>query len=267
LLRDNKKEKEKSTYMNILQKFIGIGAKENKDDIDLNNVPEHIAIIMDGNGRWAKKRGVPRNVGHREGANNLKRTVSYCIKLGVKYLTVYAFSTENWKRPKEEIDALMNLLKEFLSKSVKEMSKENVRINILGDITALPSDIQNEIIMVEKSTRNNKKLVLNIALNYGSRTEIVNAVKIICNKVKKSEINEDEISEEIISKFLYTKSIPDPDLVIRTSGEYRISNFLLWQTAYSEFWFDKALWPDFSEKHLLKAISSFQNRQRRYGGI
>ena len=156
----NKKGNEKITYMNILQKIIGMGAKEDKDDVDLNNVPKHIAIIMDGNGRWAKKRGVPRNVGHREGANNLKRTVSYCINLGVEYLTVYAFSTENWKRPKEEIDGLMNLLKEFLSKSVKEMSKENVRINILGDITALPFDIQDEIIMVERTTRNNKRLVL-----------------------------------------------------------------------------------------------------------
>lgn len=253
--------------MSILHKIIGIGAKESKDDIDINNMPEHIAIIMDGNGRWAKKRGIPRNIGHREGANNLKRIVSCCAKLGIKYLTVYAFSTENWKRPKEEVEGLMNLLKEFLSRAEKELGKENVRINIIGDITSLPLNIQNEIIKVEKSTQKNTKIVLNIALNYGSRIEMVNAVKEICNQVMKKEIKEEEISEELISKYLYTKNIPDPDLIIRTSGEQRISNFLLWQAAYSEFWFDKVLWPDFNEKHLIKAISNFQNRQRRYGGI
>lgn len=254
--------------MKIFKKFLGINSIEDfKNKIDYNRLPVHIAIILDGNGRWAKKRGIPRNIGHREGAKTLEKVVLFCNEIGIKYLTVYAFSTENWKRPKEEVDALMKLLKEFLDGYQERLGKKNIKINILGDIRALPPDFQDEIIEVEKFSSKNSGLSLNIALNYGSRIEILNAVKDIAADLNNGKIKEDEITEERLSDYLYTKGNPDPDLLIRTSGEYRLSNFLLWQLAYTELWFDKVLWPDFSEQHLLSAIIDYQKRNRRFGGI
>ncbi len=230
-------------------------------------LPEHIAIIMDGNGRWAGKRHVPRIIGHREGALTLKRIVLKCGQLGIKYLTVYAFSTENWKRPRAEVDALMELLREFLSQANEELAENNIKIKVLGDINRLPKDIRNEIIKVEKSTEENTGLWFNIALNYGSRNEIVNAVKAVCKDVEAGEFSRDDITEEVLSNYMYTRGIPDPDLLIRTSGENRLSNFLLWQLDYSELYFVKLQWHDFSEKHLIKAIEDYMYRERRFGGI
>lgn len=235
--------------------------------INYDKLPVHIAIILDGNGRWAQKRGLPRSIGHREGANNLKKIVKYCSELGIKFLTVYAFSTENWKRPREEVEGLMELLREFLVNAAKEIGSYDIKLRFLGDINALPIDIQNEIIKVEKNTTKNNGLVFSIALNYGSRNEIINAVKKVYDDIKVGKIREEQISEQIFSKYLYTYDIPDPDLLIRPGGELRLSNFLLWQAAYSELWFDKVLWPDFSKKHLLKAIYDYQLRHRRFGGI
>ncbi|MCX7746860.1 MAG: isoprenyl transferase [Clostridia bacterium] len=239
----------------------------NKVEIDEGKLPDHIAIIMDGNGRWAKRRGLPRNVGHREGANALRRVVLSCNEIGIKYLTVYAFSTENWKRPKSEVDALMNLLIEFLKSADRELAGKNVRICVIGDVEGLPLNIQKEIQRVTKSTSRNTGLNFNIALNYGSRAEMLYAVKAVADEVKKGKMKIDEISEQVISERLYTREIPDPDLIIRTSGEQRISNFLLWQIAYAEFWFTDVLWPDFNGDILLEAVKQYQNRNRRFGGI
>lgn len=230
-------------------------------------IPQHIAIIMDGNGRWSKKRHIPRNMGHKEGADTLKKIVLFCEKIGLKYLTVYAFSTENWKRPKDEVDALMKLLMEFLTSFSKEINKENIKIKMLGDITALPEEMQNEIIRVENETSGNSGLHFNVALNYGGRDEIVHMVKSICRQVKTGKLSEADITEKMVSENMYTSEMPDPDLLIRTSGEYRLSNFLLWQLAYSELCFDDVLWPDFNERHLMKAIHDYQKRERRFGGL
>ncbi|HEX3029143.1 MAG TPA: isoprenyl transferase [Clostridia bacterium] len=238
-----------------------------KDSIDLGKMPQHIAIIMDGNGRWAKKRGLPRNVGHRKGSENLRRIVSACNDFGIKYLTIYAFSTENWKRPKSEVDGLMSLLLEYLRNAEKELGGKDVRIRVIGEKAGLPKELQKEIVRVEKMTECNKSLVLNIALNYGSKVEILGAVKSIINDVKQGKLNINDIGEEAIEQRLYTSDMPDPDLLIRTSGEKRISNFLLWQCAYSEFWFTDVLWPDFGKEHLEEAIRIFQNRDRRFGGV
>lgn len=268
MIRNKKSKSWGGITMNFLKKLISFNFfKKSESKIDLKNLPAHIAIVLDGNGRWAKKKGIPRAVGHREGAQVLKRIVFYCEKIGIKFLTVYAFSTENWKRPKEEVEALMKLLKEFLSNADKELGKKNIKIKILGDISALPTQIQDEIIRVEKSTERNSGLVFNVALNYGSRVEIINAVKKLSTEVANGRIKVNDITEELFANYLYTKTIPNPDLLIRTSGEYRLSNFLLWQMAYTELWFDDVLWPDFREEHLLKAIQDFQNRERRFGGI
>ncbi len=235
--------------------------------VDKDRIPVHIAVIMDGNGRWASKRGLPRKMGHREGANNLKRIVKECDAIGIKYLTAYAFSTENWIRPKEEVDALMTLLLEFLRNADKELAGENIRILVIGDRERLPEDIQNEIIRVVNNTSTNTGLNLVMALNYGSRCEITSAAAHIARDVKDGRINAEDIDEKLFSDYLYTKDIPDPDLVIRPSGENRLSNFLLWQSSYSEFWYSNILWPDFSKKDLLEAISEYQKRNRRYGGL
>lgn len=254
--------------MNIIGKFIGSRLFRGfEKEIDYNNLPNHIAIIMDGNGRWAKRKGIPRSVGHREGAKTLRNIVLNCEKIGIKYLTVYAFSTENWKRPKEEIETLMNLLKEFLAEADKKLNESNIKIKVIGDIGGLPTDVQNEAIRVENVTKNNTGLIFNVALNYGARAEIVNAVRRIIKQVNRGQINETNINEDVIGEYLYTSGIPDPDLLIRTSAEYRLSNFLLWQLAYTELWFDNVLWPDFSEKYLMKAIYEYQKRHRRFGGI
>ena len=239
--------------------------KKKIKNLDMNKIPQHIAIIMDGNGRWAKKRGLSRSVGHREGSATLKKIVEACYNLGVKYLTVYAFSTENWSRPKEEVDELMKLLLEYLKNAEKELKGKNIRIKVIGDRNRLPDDIVSEIERVEKNTSHIKGLDFIIALNYGGRQEIVDAVASIVNDAKNNKIT--EINEEIISQRLYTNGIPDPDLLIRTSGEIRLSNFLIWQSSYSELFFCDVLWPDFTQKHLEEAILSYQGRQRRFGGV
>lgn len=235
--------------------------------IDRANMPIHIAIIMDGNGRWARKRGLPRNMGHRAGSQTLKKITGFCNDIGIQYLTVYAFSTENWKRPKEEVDGLMQLLTEYIDEAKNETDEKNIRIRVLGDISVLSEDIQKGIAEVEQKTSGNKGLTLNIALNYGARNEIVFAARKIAQEIKEDLIDISSINEELFSSKLYTSGMPDPDLVIRPSGEKRISNFLLWQSAYSEFWTSNIYWPDFNEKHLLDAIKEYQQRDRRFGGV
>ena len=223
-------------------------------------LPVHIAIIMDGNGRWAQKRALPRTAGHVAGSENFKTIARYCNKIGIKYLTVYAFSTENWKRPQGEVDAIMNLLRDYLKDSVNFKS-ENIKLQFIGNLSALPEDIITLMENAEKDSEDATGLVVNMAVNYGGRDEIVAAVKEIVNS------GETEITEELIGEKLYTRGIPDPDLIIRTSGEYRLSNFLIWQCAYSEFWFSNVLWPDFKPKHLDEAIDAFNLRDRRMGGL
>lgn len=225
-----------------------------------SRIPNHIAIIMDGNGRWAEKRGLPRTFGHKEGADALRKIITYAGKIGVKYLTVYAFSTENWKRSKDEIDALMFLFKTYLKNEEKNIMKNNVRFLVSGRKNGVSSSLLEAIKKLEDKSRDNTGLTLNIPLNYGGRAEIIDAV----NSILKS--GADNINEEDFSKYLYN-DIPDPELLIRTSGEFRISNFLLWQIAYSEIYITKALWPDFDEKELDKAIQSYNERDRRFGGV
>ncbi|AOT68245.1 isoprenyl transferase [Geosporobacter ferrireducens] len=246
--------------------FIKEDRRTDLEKIDPEKIPKHIAIIMDGNGRWAKKRSLPRSAGHKAGVEALREVIKTCSNLNVQYLTLYAFSTENWKRPEEEVSALMNLLVYYLRNEIQELNENNVRINTLGDINKLPNTALIEIEAAQKLTRNNTGLTVNIALNYGGRLEIINAVKSICIKVINKEIEVDQIDERYFSDHLYTKNVPDPDLVIRPSGELRISNFLLWQIAYSEFWFSKIFWPDFNGEYLVEAILDYQGRDRRYGG-
>ncbi|MFA6940459.1 MAG: isoprenyl transferase [Clostridiaceae bacterium] len=231
-------------------------------DLDLNNIPKHIGIIMDGNGRWAKKRGLPRSMGHKAGVEAIREIVKECSRLGVKYLTIYAFSTENWKRPKDEVNTLMSLLADYLKNEFEELNKNNVIINHLGSISKLPQICQNELVDAYEKTKKNTGLTLNLALNYGGRQEIIEAVKKIA-----AEKSQDEITEDNFKEYLYTKGIPDPDLIIRSSGEMRLSNFLIWQSAYSEFWVSDINWPDFRKENLQKAIWDYQRRDRRYGGI
>ncbi|MBS6506972.1 MAG: isoprenyl transferase [Paraclostridium bifermentans] len=236
-------------------------------DINLSNVPTHIAIIMDGNGRWAKERLLPRTVGHKAGVEAIRAVTKECSALGVKHLTLYAFSTENWKRPKLEVDALMNLLYTYLNKELKELHKNNVKITTIGDIDVLPGKSLDAIKNAIDITKNNTGLNLNIALNYGSRNDIKNAVVDIVKNCKSGKIDIEDITEDTITKYLSTKSIPDPDLIIRTSGEQRISNFLLWEIAYSEFYFTDVYWPDFDGNEVRKAIYVYQSRDRRFGGL
>jgi undecaprenyl diphosphate synthase len=254
--------------MNFLKKVLKNKIDNNDNiEIDKSKLPVHIAIIMDGNGRWAKKRNLPKNLGHREGGNTLKKIVSYCGETGIKYLTVYAFSTENWNRPKSEVDALMALLMEYLRNAERELSGKNVRIRIVGNIRGLSEEVQKEIARVEKATEKNDGICLNIAWNYGGRDEIVHVVKEIVKELDRGNIKAKDIDEKIISKSLYTVGIPDPDLLIRTSGEKRLSNFLLWQCAYTEFWYTDVLWPDIREEHIKEAILDYQKRNRRFGGV
>ena len=228
-------------------------------------LPSHIAIIMDGNGRWAKKRFLPRIAGHRAGAKTVDRIVTRCRKLGIKALTLYSFSDENWNRPKREIDTLMSLLREYLQKELDTMLREDIRFNTIGHIEDLPLFAQEMVKDAEEKTRNKKGMVLTLALSYGSRREIIDAVKKIAEKVEKRIIKVDSINSDLFSRELYTNGLPEPDLLIRTSGELRVSNYLLYQIAYTELFFTKVLWPDFNETHLLKALIEFQNRVRRYG--
>lgn len=241
--------------------------KKELREIDYSRLPKHIGVIMDGNGRWAKKRGLPRSAGHSAGADTLKKIVTECNNLGIGYITVYAFSTENWKRPKQEVDYLMNLLLDYLKNAEKTLSGENVVIRAIGSRRELSREIQEQIIKTEKFTSSNSGIVMNIALNYGGREEIVNAVKNICLDIQSGKAEPGDITESVFEEYLYTAGQPDVDLLIRTSGEQRLSNFLLWQNSYSEMWFTKKLWPDFSKADLHKAIYDFQNRGRRFGGV
>jgi undecaprenyl diphosphate synthase len=230
-------------------------------DICKQTLPNHIAIIMDGNRRWAKNHHLPRIEGHRRGTESIKRTIEFCIKNGIHYLTLYSFSTDNWRRPLEEVAELMGLLRFYLRHEVQNMHKNNIKINIIGDLSALPEDLQDELISCQQLTANNNALVLTLAISYGGRQEIVQAIR----KMVTDCIEADNINEELVSSYLYTHDIPDPDLVIRTSNEYRISNFLLWQISYAELFFTNIMWPDFGEQELTQAILAYQQRERRYG--
>lgn len=231
------------------------------------NIPKHVAIIMDGNGRWAKKRGLPRIAGHREGMNVINKIVKKANELGVEVLTLYAFSTENWKRPKNEVDFLMRLPERFLSVELPKLVEENVKVRLMGCKESLPVHTIRAVDNAIEETKNNTGLVLNFALNYGSRDEIVGAIQNISREVAAGEIDVSDINDRLIAEHLMTKELRDPDLLIRTSGEIRLSNFMLWQLAYTEFWFTGILWPDFTEQHFIEAITIYQQRTRRYGGI
>jgi undecaprenyl diphosphate synthase len=238
-----------------------------KDDKELKTsaAPLHVAIIMDGNGRWAKARGLPRPMGHRAGIEAVRRTIEAAEKLNIGHLTLYSFSAENWRRPATEIGELMGLLRTYLRSELSTLHKEGVRIRVIGDRAALPPDIVEMIAGAEKTTRDNKKLTLTLALNYGGRQEIAAAARNLAKAVEDGKLKADDVDEKVFQSFLFTKDTPDPDLVIRTSGEKRISNFLLWQSAYAEYVFMDVLWPDFSGEHLAAAIEEFAKRDRRYG--
>ena len=237
------------------------------DELKAKPMPQHIAIIMDGNGRWAKSKGLMRVAGHRVGVQALKNTIIALDELGIGYLTVYAFSTENWKRSKDEVDALMELITEFINKEIDYLDEKGVRVNPIGDISALTPKALESISYAKEKTKHNSHIVFNVALNYGGRQEIVRAAKAICEDVKRGALQIENIDEALFSSYLYTAGQPDPDLVIRSSGELRISNFLLWQIAYSEFWITNILWPDFKKEDLWQAVWEYQNRDRRYGGV
>ncbi|GEC72958.1 undecaprenyl diphosphate synthase [Flavobacterium flevense] len=235
------------------------------DTINKNNLPKHLAIIMDGNGRWAKKQGLLRTIGHENGTKSVRVTIESCIKLGIENLTLYAFSTENWNRPKLEVKTLMKILINSLQKELNTFQENNIKLNAIGNIELMPKSAQKELLEVMEKTKNNSKMTLTLALSYGSREEIVNAVKRISDKVKNNIISIDAIDDSIINEHLYTQNLPDVDLLIRTSGEHRISNFLLWQIAYAELFFSEVMWPDFREEHLYEALISYQKRERRFG--
>ena len=235
------------------------------NNINPEALPKHLAIIMDGNGRWAKKQGLLRTIGHENGAKAVRQTVETCARLGIKNLTLFAFSTENWNRPKLEVDTLMKLLSKALKKELNTLTKNDIRLNTIGDIESLPKSVAKNLIEVVESTKENQRMNLTLALNYGSKEEITRATKLIADKVKNNIISVGDIDESVINNHLYTLNLPDVDLVIRTSGEQRISNFLLWQIAYAELYFTEVLWPDFSAEHLMEALESYQNRERRFG--
>ncbi|WP_418539469.1 isoprenyl transferase [Massilistercora timonensis] len=231
------------------------------------NMPRHVAIILDGNGRWAKAKGMPRNYGHAQGSKNVERICEEAWRMGIKYLTVYAFSTENWNRPKDEVDALMKLLRNYMKTCLKTAAKNDMKIRVIGDITRLDEDIRSRIEELEKSTKDNGGLNFQIAINYGSRDEITRAVRRIAADCRDGRLVAEEIDEQVIDRYLDTHDIPDPDLLIRTSGEQRLSNYLLWQLAYTEFYFTDVPWPDFTKEELLKAVEQYNARDRRYGGV
>ena len=235
------------------------------DKIDTGNLPKHLAIIMDGNGRWAKKQGLLRTLGHESGTKSVKENIKTCAKLGIEFLTLYAFSTENWNRPKIEVETLMKILIRALKKELKTLQDNNIKLNAIGNLDKLPRSAQNELLDVIDKTKANNHMTLTLALSYGSREEIVNAVRNISDKVKNNIISIDSIDDSIINEHLYTRNLPEVDLLIRTSGEHRISNFLLWQIAYAELYFTNILWPDFKEQDLYEAIISYQKRERRFG--
>lgn len=241
--------------------------KKNVHKLDMERIPQHIGIIMDGNGRWAKKHNLPRTMGHKKGAAVLEEIVKYCNDIGVKAITAYAFSTENWKRPKEEVDALMDLLYEYLLQAEEKFSGKNVVLKIIGDREPLRDDIKEAMLHAEEITKNNTGIILNMAVNYGGRREIEYAVKRVIEDVKSGKADTDDINEEYLSDKMYTYGLPELDLIIRPSGELRLSNFMLWQSAYAEFWFSEINWPDFTPKHMEQAIIDFQSRNRRLGGV
>ena len=231
------------------------------------NVPHHVAIILDGNGRWAKSKGMPRNYGHAQGSKNVEKICEEAWRMGIKYLTLYAFYTENWNRPKEEVNALMKLLRNYMKTCLKTAAKNDMKVRVIGDITKLDEDIQKRILELEEATKNNGGLNFQIAINYGSRDEITRAVRTLAEDVKEGKLMPEEVNEACIERYLDTHDIPDPDLLIRTSGEQRLSNYLLWQLAYTEFYFTDVPWPDFSKQELEKAIEQYNRRDRRYGGV
>lgn len=252
--------------------FANGSAKSNQEAVTLDMLqkkpmPEHIAIIMDGNGRWAKRRGLPRIAGHRVGMESLEKVIECFDELSIRYLTVYAFSTENWKRPAEEVNALMDLMVEFIDKKIDYLDQKGVRVNPIGVVEKIKGETFERIMYAKERTQNNDHLIFNVALNYGGRQELVQGIQAICRRVQSGELAVEDIDEAVVGESLYTAGQPDPDLLIRPSGELRVSNFLLWQIAYSEFWTTDVLWPDFRKEDLWRAIYDFQNRQRRFGGL
>ncbi|MFZ4454184.1 isoprenyl transferase [Salibacterium aidingense] len=249
--------------------FFNTDVKTDKKNmlLDQDNIPSHIAIIMDGNGRWAKQKGLPRVAGHREGMKTITNVVEKANDIGIQFLTLYAFSTENWKRPKTEVDFLMKLPERFLDKELPALQKNNVKVKTIGDPSLLPPHTKQAVDKAVRETENNSGLVLNFALNYGGRHELVEAVRKLGREVEHGHLKPEDITESLFSDRLLTSEIPDPDLLIRTSGEIRLSNFMLWQLAYSEFWFTEVLWPDFNGGHLVEAVQRYQQRKRRYGGV
>ena len=243
--------------------------KISENDLSINDIvlPQHIGIIMDGNGRWAKKRGLPRTAGHTAGAQTFRKIARYCSDIGIKYLTVYAFSTENWKRPQEEVNAIMKLFKEYMIEAINDFQDDSIVVKFIGDRTVFPPDMRELIEKNEQDSKDRDGMVLNIAMNYGGRDEIVNAVKNIVKDAKDGNIDIDSLNADVLSDYMYTKGQPDPDLIIRPSGEYRTSNFLLWQSAYSEYCIMDVLWPDFKSDDLDKALIEFAKRNRRFGGV
>lgn len=243
------------------------GRKKKTEVLKESALPVHIGIIMDGNGRWAKKRGLPRKAGHSAGAKTFRKITRYCSDIGIKYLTVYAFSTENWKRPEDEVRSLMKLFKSYLEEALEDFKDDSIVVKFIGDKAPFDEDLRNLMIENEESSKDRDGMVLNIAMNYGSRDEIVRAVKNICNDVQSGAVLPENIDDQLISDYLYTSGQPDPDLIIRPSGEYRISNFLLWQSAYTEFVIMNKLWPDFETSDLDEALKIYSQRNRRYGGV
>ena len=241
--------------------------KSNKNELfGKDKLPQHLAIIMDGNGRWAKERGLPRSAGHKEGTKSVRRVITSCLDFNIPILTIYAFSTENWKRPKREIVYLLKLFERFLSKEKAKLIKNNIKINFIGRLNNLPDSLTEKMKDLHESTMSNNKLILNVAINYGGRAEIVDALKSIALKIEEKKLNIEEINEDAIRANLYTHNLPDPDLLIRTAGEMRISNFMIWQIAYTELWITPVYWPDFDENNLIEAIRNYQKRVRKYGG-
>jgi len=234
--------------------------------LDKNKLPRHLAIIMDGNGRWAEKRGLPRSAGHREGEKAVRRVIDNCLNLNIPILTLFAFSTENWKRPKNEVTYLLKLFERVLAKEKVNLIKNNVKINFIGRLNNLPNSLNKKMNELCESTKKNNKLILNIAINYGGRAEIIDALKSITQKIVEKKLEIEEINENTIRDNLYTYNLPDPDLLIRTAGEMRISNFMIWQIAYSEIWVTPIFWPDFDKNNLIEAIRNYQKRVRKYGG-
>ena len=242
-------------------------SKDIKTDISEIQLPEHIGIIMDGNGRWAKKRGLPRTAGHKAGAETFRRIARYCSDIGIKYLTMYAFSTENWSRPKQEVDTLMRYFKDYLEEALRDFADDSIALKFIGDISRFSPELQELMIKNETLSAVHEGMVLNLAMNYGGRAELVYAFRELAKKVESGELKPDEIDEKLISDHIYTRGQPDPDLIIRPSGEHRTSNFLLWQSAYSEYYIDDVLWPDYTPENLNKALIEYSKRNRRFGGV